>query len=101
MAFYEQLSEIISTTLNQNDISAVKAEVIASATIGLVIKAFGGKTLYLPSMTSRKLTNKHSQIQTDFADGMSRDDLMTKYTIGEAWLRKIIKRGAVDEKLIF
>ena len=44
-------------------------------------------------MASQKLTDKNSQIRADFAAGMSHDSLMSKYLIGDAWLRKILKRG--------
>ena len=93
MTFYKNLALIIDTELKANKISAVKAESITANIIENTVKESGGKTLYLKSMASQKLTDKHSQIRADFAAGMSHDSLMSKYLIGDAWLRKILKRG--------
>jgi len=94
MTFYKNLALIIDSELKANKVTAVKAESITANIIENTVKEFGGKTLYLKSMASQKLTDKHSQIRADFAAGMSRDEIMSKHLIGEAWFRKILKRGS-------
>jgi Mor family transcriptional regulator len=99
--FYTVLSKIIDFHLAAESIAAKKSEAIKDGLLKDIRTKLAGHSIYFKSTTAKdKLIARHKAICSDF-NGSNHAELMTKYEIGHNWLLKILKRGAVDEKLIF
>lgn len=96
--FYTVLSNILSTQLSEQNITAKKAEAIKDGLFAGIRTNLAGHSVYFKSTTAKdKTADRHKAICSAF-DGFNHAELMAKYEIGHAWLLKILKRGGCNEK---
>jgi len=93
--FCDALGNIIQSHL-KNAISQKQAAVIAKSITADMLSDLGGQAIYLKNNTQVRVAEKHKQILADF-NGNNHAEIYKKYSIGAAWLQRLLKRAAQDE----
>ncbi len=96
--FYQILESIIQSNLAANAINTELAVGIAEHIITELAERFGGQAIYLKNNSKLRLAEKHRQILADF-NGSNYVEIYRKYWIGEAWLKKLLKRPAENKSI--
>jgi len=94
--FCDALGDIIQSHLKKNAINPKQAAGIAKSITDDMLIEFGGQVVYMKNGAKDRVSEKHKQILADF-NGNNHAEIYKKYSIGAAWLQRLLKRAAQNE----
>lgn len=91
--FYNELAAIIENALVATEVDPDAAAAVTADILTVVVKIFGGQTVYLKNGLSGEVALKHQRIADEY-DGRNIRELSMKYRMSAVWIKKIVKRGS-------
>jgi len=95
MSFAKHWAASSSHILKKIPLTRSKPGIAKSITDDMLIE-FGGQVVYMKNGAKDRVSEKHKQILADF-NGNNHAEIYKKYSIGAAWLQRLLKRAAQNE----